>query len=305
MKCFYTIVFMGLAILPSFTFAQVPSESLHMNSRRITWNSTQTNGSFDVQWARSVQGPWHDTWDPMLGIPATNGVITVDAPHFFRVVHRPLPGEAVGSYLGYRWNCYRTEWDTSGKEWVTSLPVPREGFNYGAGGDGRGPTITTHENDAAWKDYTVEFDFHYQGVDPSFNPYNLPLDFLGGYFIFRVQSWNENWYQSTRTHYSLAMNVNDNQMTWGIGRVNDSSYYGGGSSESIGSGYCSSDINATNHVKISCIGNEITAWINDELLGSFTDDSPLAIPHGGIGFHIYGECMAKFGNMEITHHTAE
>lgn len=299
MKHIYTVIFMSVVILPNIIFAQIPFESLHMNSRRITWNSTQTNGSFDIQWARSVNGPWHDTWDAMLGIPATNGVITVDAPHFFRVVHRPLPGDAVNSYLGYRWNCYRTEWDI-GKEGISSLPKAREGFNYGS--DGRGATITTHENDAKWDDYTVEFDLHFRGVDTAFNPYNLPLDYRGGYFIFRVQSMNETWYEAKRNHYSFSFGPDG----WGIGRANDYGYFGGGSGTTLLSDnehYV--DNTATNHVKISCIGNEISAWVNGEFLGSVTDDSEQAHSYGGIGFHMYHESMMSCWNMVITHHEDE
>jgi hypothetical protein len=301
MKYFYTVALVGVIILPKIAVAQVPSECLHMNSRRITWNSTHTNGSFDVQWARSVKGPWQDTWDAMLGIPATNGVITVNAPHFFRVIYRELPGDAVGSYLGYRWNCYRTEWDI-GKEWITSLPKPREGFDYGISGDGRGAVITTHEDDAIWKDYTVEFDLHYLGVDPSHNPYNLPLDYRGGFFMFRVQSMNETWNEATRTHYSFGFGPNG----WGISRVNDYGYTLGGSSTSLLSdSEYSVDDTATNHVKIACVGSEISAWINDEFLGSVTDESDQALSHGGVGFFMYHESMMRFRNMVITHHDDE
>jgi len=303
MKHIFTSLLLSVITLPCITFSQVPSESVHMNSRRITWNSTQTNGSFDVQWARSVKGPWHDTWDAMLGIPATNGVMTVDAPHFFRVVHRPLPGYAVGSYIGYRWNCCRTKWDI-GNEWVSSVPEPRDGFNYGIDGDGRSAIISTHVDDPEWTDYSVEFDLELTGVDASFNPHSLPLDFRQGKFIFRVEAMPESWFEG-RTMYALTLLDHNGQIQWTLGRYNEYGTYAGGSAEVLLTGDCSADITSVNRIKVSCIGNVISAWINDEFLGTYTDTSPLALSQGGIGFLLHSEAMGRFRDMEIIHHTDE
>jgi hypothetical protein len=81
----------------------------------LSWNgSNSAVTSFRVEWAPGLAGPWFTNW-PLVGIPTTNGPITVQVPMFYRVVGvsnacpSGLPGDccadatpitAPGSYAG-------------------------------------------------------------------------------------------------------------------------------------------------------------------------------------------------------------
>ena len=54
----------------------------------VTWTSSMTTGVYDVQWAATPTGVWHNTWDHLLDIPATEGELSVEVPRFFRILHR-------------------------------------------------------------------------------------------------------------------------------------------------------------------------------------------------------------------------
>lgn len=56
----------------------------------LSWDDTNTNGIYSVQWSPSLQGTnWRSDWSGLTQLAATGGTITVKVPMFFRVVYRP------------------------------------------------------------------------------------------------------------------------------------------------------------------------------------------------------------------------
>lgn len=56
---------------------------------QLSWTDVNTNGHYRVEWSPTLTKEWGWSWDNMLQVPATGGVITVDVPMFYRVVHFP------------------------------------------------------------------------------------------------------------------------------------------------------------------------------------------------------------------------
>jgi len=70
--------------------AEVRIDSLTADGA-LTWTSVATNGSYRVEWAPAVDGPWVASWASMTNLPATTGSLTVAIPRFYRVVYTPPP----------------------------------------------------------------------------------------------------------------------------------------------------------------------------------------------------------------------
>jgi len=55
----------------------------------LAWTNTVATGSYRVEWAPTVNGPWSVSWAALTNIHPTNPVIEVAVPMFFRVVYTP------------------------------------------------------------------------------------------------------------------------------------------------------------------------------------------------------------------------
>ena len=55
------------------------------SSGRLSWTNTVGAAQYRVEWAHHPAGPWWSTWDHLSVIPATNGVMRVNIPAYFRV----------------------------------------------------------------------------------------------------------------------------------------------------------------------------------------------------------------------------
>lgn len=55
----------------------------------ISWDDTNTNGIYRIEWASTLTGEWHSTWSDQSSIWATGGVLSAKVPMFYRVVHWP------------------------------------------------------------------------------------------------------------------------------------------------------------------------------------------------------------------------
>src|SRR5665213_1361821 len=118
----------------------------------------------------------------------------------------PEPASAVASisFGGQNWLPWRTMFAVKDDK-VMSLPRPRPGFNYGHGGGGRGPLLFSNVGNQNWKDYRAEFEFCVTGVDPSLNPYDLPLDYHDGEIWFHVADAKESWNERGVSAYILGV----------------------------------------------------------------------------------------------------
>lgn len=58
----------------------------------LTWTSPPWLGTFTVEWAPSVTGPWTNSWSPLSNIPNNGELCTAQLPVFYRVLGRPYPG---------------------------------------------------------------------------------------------------------------------------------------------------------------------------------------------------------------------
>lgn len=57
----------------------------------LTWTNTLTTGSYRVEWAPTVNGPWSASWAALTNVHPTSPVIEVAVPMFYRVVYTPPP----------------------------------------------------------------------------------------------------------------------------------------------------------------------------------------------------------------------
>lgn len=82
---------MAIALMGLVTSSQANDlviESFSENGQ-IAWTDVYTNGHYRVEWVPHISQQWRWTWDNMLQVPATGGLINVDVPMFYRVVHFP------------------------------------------------------------------------------------------------------------------------------------------------------------------------------------------------------------------------
>lgn len=59
------------------------------NGAVISWDDTNSNGTYSVEWSSSLSDDWTDSWSSVVGIKSTGGMISASVPLFFRVVHHP------------------------------------------------------------------------------------------------------------------------------------------------------------------------------------------------------------------------
>jgi phage shock protein E len=57
----------------------------------LSWSGPATNGSYRVEWAPTVEGPWTASWATLANVPATGNRLTAAVPMFYRVVYSPPP----------------------------------------------------------------------------------------------------------------------------------------------------------------------------------------------------------------------
>ncbi len=57
----------------------------------LSWTNSTLNATCRVEWAPSVEGPWHSSWGSLTNIAMTNHVMQREVPMFFRVVCAPPP----------------------------------------------------------------------------------------------------------------------------------------------------------------------------------------------------------------------
>lgn len=73
---------------------EVRIESLSVEGR-ITWTNSTLNGTCHVEWASSVDGPWHSSWEGLTGILVTSHIMEAQLPVFYRVVCEPAPVQKI------------------------------------------------------------------------------------------------------------------------------------------------------------------------------------------------------------------
>ncbi|MEI6082974.1 MAG: family 16 glycoside hydrolase [Verrucomicrobiota bacterium] len=208
---------------------------------------------------------------------------------------RALPaGDGALAFGGVNWTPWRTLFEVQGDKLV-SLPKVRPGFNYGHGGNGRGPALMTNIGSPDWKDYSVEFEYGMRGVDPALNPHGLPLDYRGGFIMFHVASAKESWNERGGSMYNLAFTGDGN---WSLtcaynlycptpsGYSNPTS--DGSRSLAEGKGL-KHDPKAGNKIRIEVAGMRIQIWVDGEKVVDLRDEKMRecvggqTLDHGGIG----------------------
>jgi hypothetical protein len=216
-------------------------------------------------------------------------------------------GEGTMAFGGLNWTPWRTAFEVQGDKLV-SLPKARPGFSYGHGGHGRGATLISNLGSAAWKDYSMEFEFCMRGVDPSFNPHGLPLDHRAGYVMFHVADAKESWNERGWSNYTLSLSGDG---SWGLGcgynsHCNVASGWGNPQTEvsrSLADGKgLKLDPQAGNKFRIDVRGTRIQVWVDGKQLADVRDEKMGAciggqtLDHGGIGFQTPWECMIWIRN---------
>lgn len=83
----------GLTWVNISVSAQIQIDSITRDGE-IHWTA-RTNGlaRFRVEWAPTVLGPWHASWESLSNFPLSNTTFTARVPLFYRVVADILPGE--------------------------------------------------------------------------------------------------------------------------------------------------------------------------------------------------------------------
>ena len=216
-------------------------------------------------------------------------------------------GEGTLSFGGLNWTPWRTEFEMRGDKLV-SLPKVRPGFNYGHGGNGRSATILSNIGNADWKDYRMEFEFGMKGVDPAFNPHQLPLDFRSGSILFHVADAKESWNVKGSSYYSLNLSADG---SWSVTCAYNSYCqtpcgYGNPTSEgqrtlAEGKGL-KYDPETGNRIRIDLSGTRIQIWVDGVQIADVRDEKmrdPIGsqtLDHGGVAFTWGFECMGWVRN---------
>lgn len=214
-------------------------------------------------------------------------------------------GEGPLSFGGVNWLPWRTEFEVQGDKLV-SLPKARPGFYYLR--NGRGATLMSNIGSAAWKDYSIEFEYCMCGVDPSFNRCKLPLDFRGGFIKFHVADAKESWNERGWSMYSLSLDADG---VWSL----DCSYnFHAGVPGGWGQLFSEGNRNLAegrglkfnptdgNKFRIDVCGTRIQIWVDGEQLIDLRDEKmgerigDQTLDHGGVGFEWEHECMGWIRN---------
>ncbi|MBM3879028.1 MAG: rhodanese-like domain-containing protein [Verrucomicrobia bacterium] len=66
----------------------------------ITWTNSTLNVTCRVEWASSVDGPWHSSWESLSDIVITNPVTERSVPMFYRVLCSTPPEPSVVNLTG-------------------------------------------------------------------------------------------------------------------------------------------------------------------------------------------------------------
>lgn len=92
MKTWYALLLIAVTGVAEVR-AQAPNILTFSGNGVILWsNSVNTNARYSIEWASSLDGPWHTTWQPLLAIEAhTNTVFSADVPMFYRVAMTTTP----------------------------------------------------------------------------------------------------------------------------------------------------------------------------------------------------------------------
>jgi rhodanese-related sulfurtransferase len=79
------ISFLVLARLGPVQAGEVEILSLGRNGL-LSWTNSSLNVTCRVEWAATVDGPWHGSWESLTNIVVTNSVSACEVPMFYRVV---------------------------------------------------------------------------------------------------------------------------------------------------------------------------------------------------------------------------
>ncbi len=207
-----------------------------------------------------------------------------------------VPGEGTIAFGGVNWLPWKMLFEVQGDKLV-SLPKARPGFNYGHNGSGRGPTLVTAIDNPDWKDYSFEFELCMTGVDPSFNPYGLGLDYRGAAVSFHVADAKESWNECGGSAYTLGLNPDgklDLSCTYNsycpcpVGWCPNKS--DGDRSLGQWQGPKLDPVNG-NKFRIELLGKRIRVWVDRDKIIDVEDEKMnetiggKTLDHGGVGFH--------------------
>lgn len=221
------------------------------------------------------------------------------------------PGEGSLSFGGVNWLAWKTLFEIQGDKLV-SLPKARPGFNYGHGGNGRGPALMSNIGNSDWKDYRMECEFCIPGVNPSLNPHGLGLDFRGGAIFFHVVDAKESFNECGSSAYmfsvqgdgswTLSCSYNDYCHTpvgWGNPRNDGQRTLGSGRGLKL-------DRENGNKFRLEVRGQHIQIWVDGEPVVDVTDEKMgetiggKTLDHGGVGFLGGFDAMIWIRNFSAT-----
>ncbi len=215
------------------------------------------------------------------------------------------------AFDGQHWHAWRTQFALRGDKLV-SLPKARAGFNYGSDGGGRGPLLFSNVGNRKWKDYRAEFEFCVAGIDPAFNPYELPLDYHDGEIWFHVADAKESWNERGASAYILGVHGDG---TWflrgtyneycavprgfGLRRKDGERRLAEGAGLKI-------DCENGNKYAVEVKGQRIQVWIDGEKIADVIDErmgetiGGQTLDHGGIGFVWGYDTMGWIRNLSLS-----
>jgi formylglycine-generating enzyme required for sulfatase activity len=87
MKVFVSLM---LLLVGAVSWGTPPEITSFASDGRLSWQDTNTNGVYAVQWAPTLNvSDWQSDWSSLQQIAATGGTMTVSVPMFYRVVYYP------------------------------------------------------------------------------------------------------------------------------------------------------------------------------------------------------------------------
>ena len=203
-------------------------------------------------------------------------------------------GDGPIAFGGVNWIPLRKMFEVQGDKLV-SLPQARPGFNYGHGGNGRGPWIMTNIDSAKWKNYSAEFDFCMLGEE-------------GGTIMFHVADFKESWNESGWSSYNLGIGSDG---SWGLSCMYNAYCrvpvgYGdmrADSERSLATGKgLKIDQKNGNRFRIDVRGTSIKVWADGVQIVDMQDDKMgesiggKTLDHGGVGFYWTHDSMGWIRN---------
>ena len=223
----------------------------------------------------------------------------------------PATGQESIAFGGVNWDAWRTLFEVRDDKLVT-LPKVLPGFHYGHWGQGRGSALMTGIGSADWKDYRVEFEYCFSGVDPALNPHGLPPSYRAGGFVFHVADAKESWNEKGGSHYSMSIGPEGN---WELSCI-----YNNYCNTPVGFGNPTNDGTRTlakgeglktdpangNRYKLEVLGKRITVWVDDAKVVEIEDEKMCEViggttlDHGGFGFAWGWENMGWVRNFSTT-----